>query len=186
MRKISVLTLGANLLAVNMGWAADLPSHKDAGCNCRLHVERSAVAVNVCAGWAPVGNQASLNNMQEGKLVASNDAGLSKAAYSPGWHAHWAPELKPLREGDLVNVKQGGVAHLGWPDGTSMDLPEGVTRIDAKLCQSKTAPVVLAFSPAIALVGLAAVGGMTAAAVTTSTPNTPPPVLIPNSPPVSR
>lgn len=158
MRKISAVGLGLNLLLVNIAGAADLPARKDEGCACRLHVQRPAVALNSGAGWTPVGEHAALNEMPEGKTVASNDAGLSTAAFGPGWHAHWAAGLPPLREGDLINVKQGGVAHLSWPDGATMDLPEGVTRIDAELC--KKGPVVAAFPTGAALVGLAAAGGI--------------------------
>jgi hypothetical protein len=97
MRKISVIGLGVNLLLVNMAWAADLPSKKDPGCNCRLHVERPAVAVNDGAGWTPVVERQAALQAPEGKLVAANDAGLSNASYGPGWHAHFEPALPALR-----------------------------------------------------------------------------------------
>jgi hypothetical protein len=184
MRKISVIGLGMNFLLVNMAFAADLPSRKDEGCACRLHVERPAVALNEGAGWTPVGDHAALNQTPEGKLVASNDAGLSNASFGPGWHAHWSGGLKPLREGDLISVKPGGQAHLAWPDGATMDLPEGVTRIDASLC--KKAPVVAAFPNAgVALLGAAAVGAIAGGVIAGTSSNDPPPPYLPPIP-VSR
>jgi hypothetical protein len=82
-----------------------------------------------------------------------------------------------------VNVKQGGQAHLSWPDGTSLDLPQGVTRIDVSLCKAKTAPVVAAFPAATALVGLAAAGAIAGGVIAgTSHPNPPPFVQLPHSP----
>jgi hypothetical protein len=163
MRKISAVGLGLNLLLVNVAWSADLPSRKDEGCACRLHVERPAVALNSGAGWTPVAELAAVEQVPEGRTIASNDAGLSTAAFAPGWRAHWAAGLPPLREGDLISVKQGGVAHLSWPDGSTMVLPEGVTRIDAELC--KKGPVAGAFPASAALLGGLAAGGIAASAL---------------------